>query len=162
MREIIGIGMPPRGLKRGVCASATPRCEAVCHKHSLLVSLNVLVMACVTAFLLILPLSAERPYDFRARLDTVHEKNRRDGSALPNQDEFVIPSGAVIATSDDVDDVLALAIKDFCDYLDVSMGVSARFSRGGCGTISVSIDRSMPPRAYRIETGEGRLRRCII
>ena len=113
----------------------------------------------------------EKPYDFRKRLDVVHESGRRDPAAKPSADEFVVKDGAVVAVPKDADDVLSLAGKDFCDYLDVSMGVSARFVRGGiplcrcaapplsqgrssceaCG-IEISIDGSLPARGYRIET----------
>ena len=118
--------------------------------------------------------SAEAPYDFRKRLEVVHEAGRRDPAAKPEADEFVFADGAVVAVPKDADEVMALAAKDFCDYLDVSMGVSARFARGGrplcrCAAppltqgrslceasgIEISIDGSLPARAYRIETGGG-------
>ncbi len=99
--------------------------------------------------------AAERPYDFRARLEAVHEKDRRDPAAKPAADELALEDGAVVAVPADADEVLALAAKDFCDYLDVSMRVSARFARGVRGTVTVSLDASLPPRAYRVETGDG-------
>jgi hypothetical protein len=115
---------------------------------------------------------AEAPYDFRKRLEVVHEAGRRDPAAKPAADEFVFADGAVVSVPADADDVLSLAGKDFCDYLDVSMGVSARFARGerwrvspraansaaGDGrppVVEISLDRKMAARAYRIETGDG-------
>lgn len=97
--------------------------------------------------------AAERPYDFRKRLEIVHEAGRRDPAVMPAADEFVFADGAVVAVPSEADEVLALAAKDFCDYLDVSMGVSVRFARGGQGTVAVAIDDSLPARSYRVETG---------
>ena len=91
--------------------------------------------------------AAERPYDFRKRLEVVHEPGRADG--------------AVVAVPADADEVLVGAAKDFCDYLDVSMGVSARFARGraaGSGGVTVAPDASLAPRAYRVETAKGGIR----
>ena len=99
--------------------------------------------------------AAEAPYDFRKRLEIVHEAGRRDPAAKPEADEFVFADGAVVAVPKDADEVMALAAKDFCDYLDVSMGVSARFARGGDGTVAIVLDAALPARAYRIETGSG-------
>ena len=67
--------------------------------------------------------AAERPYDFRKRLGVVHEKGLRFAGAKPESDEFVFSDGAVVSVPKEADDVLANAAKDFCDYLDVSMGV---------------------------------------
>ena len=38
----------------------------------------------------------EKPYDFRKRLDVVHESGRRDPAAKPAADEFVVKDGFVI------------------------------------------------------------------
>ncbi|MBQ3289569.1 MAG: discoidin domain-containing protein [Kiritimatiellae bacterium] len=99
--------------------------------------------------------ATEAPYDFRKRLEIVHEAGRRDPAAKPTADEFVFADGAMVNVPASVDEVLALAAKDFCDYLDVSMGVSARFARGGKGTVTISLDGNLPARAYRVETGDG-------
>ena len=97
--------------------------------------------------------AAERPYDFRKRLGEVHEKGRFDPAAVPAADELRVSDGAVVAVPKGADDVLAWAAKDFCDYLDVSMGVSARFARGGKGVVTVAIDAGLPARSYRVKTG---------
>ena len=108
----------------------------------------------------------ERPYDFRTRLEVVHEPGLRDVGVKPNADEFVFADGVVVRVPPDADEVMVSAAKDFCDYLDVSMGVSARFARGdgrcrcmpSCGMrasiVDVAVDRSLLARAYRIETGD--------
>lgn len=97
----------------------------------------------------------EAPYDFRKRLEVVHEPDARDVEAKPGEDEFVFSDGMVVSVPMDADDVMALAGKDFCDYLDVSMGVSVRFRRGGSGDVSVRIDRALPAREYRIAVDGG-------
>ncbi len=100
------------------------------------------VLACAT----LQAAMAERPYDFRKRLETVHERDRRDPDAKPAEGEVVIADGSVVAVPADADDVLVGAGKDFCDYLDVSMRVSARFARGGSGTVAIALDCALPAR----------------
>ena len=119
-------------------------------------------MPAVLAFVSLNAAIAEAPYEFRKRLDTVHEAGRRDPAAKPEADEFAFRDGAVVAVPKVSDEVMAVAAKDFCDYLDVSMGVSARFARGAAGrgqpalpSLEIAIDTSLPARVYRIETGNG-------
>ena len=96
----------------------------------------------------------ERAYAFRERLEIVHESGRRDFSLKPASGEFAVTDGVVVSVPKDADEVLVHAGKDFCDYLDVSMGVSARFTRGGKGSIEVVLG-DLPVRSSRIETTEG-------
>ena len=93
----------------------------------------------------------EPPYYFRKRLEIVHEADSRDFSLRPFADEYAFSDGAVIAVGADADDVLTLAAKDFVDYLDVSMKVSARFARDGRGSLCVSVG-DLPARSYQIDT----------
>ena len=111
------------------------------------------LLLCIACACLFAGIAAERPYDFRKRLETVHENGLRDPAAKPATNELAFTDGMVVAVPRNADEVLALAAKDFCDYLDVSMGVSARFARGGKGAVTVALDGKMPARAYRIETG---------
>ena len=105
-----------------------------------------------TVFLSSVAIAApELPYAFRERLATVHEPNRRDLSLKPSSNEFAFRDGAVIAVPVDADEVLTLAAKDFCDYLDVSMGVSVRFARGKEGDVSIRFG-ALPPRLARFTT----------
>lgn len=113
---------------------------------SKLLSALLSVAVAVSAF-------AEKPYDFRKQLEVVHDRGRRDLELKPAAEEFVFRDGMVIAVPDNADEVLAVAGKDFCDYLDVSMGVSARFARGGKGEVTISIG-DLPSRAYRVEVGD--------
>ena len=124
-----------------------------------------MVMMCVAGIVLLAVggQGAEAPYDFRKRLEVVHEAGRRDPAAERAADEFAFADGAVVCVPADADEVLAVAAKDFCDYLDVSMGVSARFARGGArgaralpsGSVEIALDGKMAARAYRIETESG-------
>ena len=106
---------------------------------------------------------AEKPYDFRKRLECVHERDRRDPAAKPAADEFAIKDGFVIALPPGATDLMRFAARDFEEYLDVSMGVSARIAHKGLalGAESVfsaglssdyaEIDRvTLKPREYRI------------
>ena len=102
----------------------------------------------------VIDVDCEAPYDFRKRLETVHETDRRDAAATPSPDEFAFADGAAVAVPADADEVLSLAGKDFCDYLDVSMGVSARFARGGCGTVEIALDGTLPAREYRVAVSD--------
>ena len=97
----------------------------------------------------------ESPYDFRKRLETVHEPGRRDPQAVPSPDEFVFSDGAVVALPGDADEVLTTAAEDFVDYLKVSMSVKAAVGRGRAeAALSVTTDKSMPERSCRIDAGE--------
>jgi len=84
-----------------------------------------------------LPLAAaESPYAFRARLETVHEPDRRDATLAPNDDEFAFADGMGVGDG------------DFADYLSVSMGVKATAECGGA--VSATIDGSLRDREYAI------------
>ena len=110
----------------------------------------------------------EKPYDFRKRLDVVHESGRRDPAAKPAADEFVVKDGFVIALPPDATDLMRFAARDFEEYLDVSMGVSARIERikgmalgaeevlsAGRSTDYAEADRvALEPRGYRIVVGD--------
>ena len=113
--------------------------------------------------------AAEAPYDFRRRLELVHEAGRRDPAEKPAADEFAFVDGAEVRVPASADEVLELAAKDFCGYLRVSMGVDARFVHGAsvsrtaatdgavpaASSVDIAIDGSLSARAYRIDVGGG-------
>lgn len=119
-----------------------------CHLSIHSVSAVALVLAAA-----LMPSYAERPYDFRMRLASPHERNVRDVSLRPEKGEFEFSDGCTLAVPSDADEVLVTAGKDFCDYLDVSMGVSARFSRGGDGSVKIVMG-DLPERTYRVEVSD--------
>ena len=98
------------------------------HVHDILATLVCAATACGMAQG-VSHLGAERPYDFRKRLEVVHEPNRFDASAKPAADEFVVKDGFLIALPPDATELMRFAARDFEEYLDVSMGVSARIAR---------------------------------
>ena len=113
----------------------------------------------VAAGALVLPLAVagdcvERAYDFRRRLETVHEAGVRDGSLLPSADELALSDGAVVAIPDSSGDVLRTAGRDFADYLLVSQCVRVRLDAGAsesrCG-VEVAMDGSLLDRQYTVE-----------
>lgn len=108
------------------------------------------------AVLLASQVSAEKPYEFRAELECVHERAVRDASLRAEKNEFEIAEGATVSIPAGSGIVLENAARDFTEYLLVSMGVGASVSvRGGEGAVTVVIDRSVGERASRIETGDG-------
>lgn len=102
--------------------------------------------------------AAERHYEFRAQLNCIHEKGRRDGSLRPRADEFAITDGIRIVLPSDVDDVLYTAARDFEDYLWTSMGVEGEVKRKSekgkssvaGGTVSVALDHGLAERQYNV------------
>ena len=79
----------------------------------------------------------EKNYDFRQELLRIHEPNRRAADRRPKENELWLENGAKICISSNAPEVLAVAAADFCDYLSVSMGVSASLVTEGEGGISV-------------------------
>ena len=98
--------------------------------------------------------TAEEPYAFRVRLECVHERDRRDVSLKAAADEFVFRDGASVAVPKGADEVLFTAAGDFTDYLNVSMGVSARVAKGGDGTVEIELDPALREREYKIEVDD--------
>ena len=66
----------------------------------------------------------ERAYDFRKRLDIVHQSDRRDPEAKPAQDEVLLDDGWSIVVGREAAPLILAVAKDLQDYLLVSMGVS--------------------------------------
>ncbi len=72
---------------------------------------------------------AERNYQFRQRLNIVHQPGRRDPDLRPEQGETVIEEGWRIAVAPDASEYLVGVAKDFQDYLFTSMGISTLLVR---------------------------------
>lgn len=107
-------------------------------------------------------LKKEQNYEFRKRLLTVHQPDRRDASLRPEPEEFVFTDGAVIYLPEDADEVMLTAARDFADYLFTSMGVSAMLKRGkpqpGSGFLELALTGDLGAyqcyRGYRVEVGD--------
>ena len=84
--------------------------------------------------------AGESPYQFRKFLEQVHKPDRCDRTLRPVEGkEYAFVDGCVVPDA------------DFADYLRVSMNVDAKV--GENGVVSVTIDRSLAERSYRIEVG---------
>lgn len=68
----------------------------------------------------------EKNYDFRKRLLQIHEKDVRNNNRTVTENEYEIPDTAVIAVLGKHTDITVTAVRDFIDYLRVSMHISAR------------------------------------
>ena len=97
---------------------------------------------------------AEQHYDFRKRIDAVHTPDVRDPSATKAADEISLADGVTLALPAERDDILQNAVRDFKDYLKVSMGVKVERWSGGevetCGKIEVLIEKGVGERSSRI------------
>ncbi|MFA7173047.1 MAG: hypothetical protein WC340_06485 [Kiritimatiellia bacterium] len=101
----------------------------------------------------------ERPYDFRKRLEIVHEPDQRDTSLQPATDEFEFKDGVTITLAKEASPFLFRAAQDFQDFLAVSMGVSAIISRTNsapaANTLSLVVDGKGKTKSYRVTVGGG-------
>ncbi|MBO6120618.1 MAG: hypothetical protein J6Q49_02065 [Kiritimatiellae bacterium] len=114
----------------------------------------------------VLAAAAEGEYDFRRRLEVVHQADRRDPGAKRAANEFEFASGAaIVSVGGEPDGLLVRAAVDFQDYLRVSMKVDAIVrsgdsADGGAQALVVKLDRSLGARASRIEVGENVVVSC--
>ena len=113
---------------------------------------GIAAIACGIAAILAFPSSGEDAYDFRRRLETVHQSHRRDMAQKAAADELEIATGCPIVLPVGAGDVLCRAARDFEDYLSVSMKVSAGgVRRGGAETgLVVALGGA---RGYSVEVG---------
>ena len=75
-------------------------------------------------------LTKENNYDFRKRLQEIHEKNIRNNKLVPSGDELELVNGLTVFIPEYAGDVIITAAKDFIDYLFTSMGISAMLKYG--------------------------------
>ena len=95
--------------------------------------------------------AAERPYEFRRRLDVVHLPGRRDASLLPRPGELSLDGAVAVAVGQRPSEFLFRVAEDFADYLGVSMSVTARVVRAESGGVAVRVDPELPPRQYVVD-----------
>ena len=65
----------------------------------------------------------EQNFDFRKKLETVHESGRRDKSRCTHASEFEVKDGCLLWLGE-ADEVSQTAAEDFIDFFKTSMGVS--------------------------------------
>ncbi len=75
-------------------------------------------------------LQQEKNYDFRKRMLCVHEKDIRNNSLTPKENELEIKDFVTIVVSED-NEVMLTAARDFADYLYTAMHVSAAVAEKG-------------------------------
>lgn len=75
-------------------------------------------------------LHKEQNYEFRKRMLTLHQPDRRDMTLVPSADEFELTDGTVLYVPQHADEVILTAAQDFAEYLLISMNVSAMIKRG--------------------------------
>ena len=92
---------------------------------------------------------AEEAYDFRKRLEIVHQADRRDPAAKCAADEYEVRDGFRIGIAADAGDFVYRAARDFEDYLAVSMKVCASVVRGA-GDLTLAQDGAD---GYSVEVG---------
>lgn len=110
----------------------------------------------------------ERAYEFRRRLEGVHQPDRRDPAVLPGAQDVAIDAGWSIVISDRAGALVYAVARDLEDYLLVSMGESvplrrvrdvAQAARNGGNVIVLATKTDLPengaalttPRGYRIQ-----------
>ncbi|MBR5156849.1 MAG: hypothetical protein IKW59_03675 [Clostridia bacterium] len=67
----------------------------------------------------------EKNYQFKIDLLSIHKKDRRDYSLTPTSDEYVIYDGIRLVVPENAGDVIMTAVRDFEDYLFVSMNIAS-------------------------------------
>lgn len=119
----------------------------------------------------------ERPYDFRRRLAVVHQPDRRDPDAQPDQDEVAVGAGWTIVLSRQATPLVLRVAQDLQDYLLVSMGESvllqrrddvAALARDGERVLVLATQADLPdttatltvPRSYHLEITATRVVVC--
>jgi hypothetical protein len=74
----------------------------------------------------------ENNYDFRVRHWRIHKPGRRDFSRMPGADEILLTDEWSLGCPPDSPEVIFDALRDFQDYLLVSMNLSLRIVREIC------------------------------
>ncbi len=74
-------------------------------------------------------MNSEKNYDFRARHWQVHKPGRRINDRTPLDSEIQLDESWMIGLPQDADIVMTNAVKDFQDYLFVSMDISLKLTR---------------------------------
>ena len=87
----------------------------------------------------------ERSYEFRRRLNHVHQSNRRDPSRKPEPGEVVVENDWAIEIGSGAGDVVTQVAKDLQDYFFTSMNVSTLLVRRTAAPLSEA-----PPRTIRL------------
>ena len=102
-------------------------------------------------------------YAFRQELLTVHAPHLRQADRRAMEGERWLTDGTRVCIEKDASQVISVAAEDFCDFLSVSMGVSASVVTEGEGELTVRLAEKVGVdlgefaayKGFRIETDEG-------
>ena len=83
----------------------------------------------------------EESYEFRKRLECVHERGMRDPAVTRGPDEFEVRDGFAIVLPSDSDDFVVRAARDFEDYLSSKMKMFALTDTAAVNLDSDCIER---------------------
>ncbi|BBH23491.1 hypothetical protein Back11_48360 [Paenibacillus baekrokdamisoli] len=120
---------------------------------------------------------AEKKYEFRKRLEVVHQPNRRDSEAIAQKNEITIDQDWSIAIGEEATPLMMNVAKDLQDYLLVSMNISVRllivknvleYSQTKDRTIILATKEELPevgqalnlPRSYIVIVSDRRIIVC--
>ena len=88
-------------------------------------------------------LQKENRYDIKKDLIEIHKKDRRDYSAQPLENEFVISDGIAIVLPEKYEAVVETAANDFADYMLTSMGMKSFVNGEGKNFIKLSYNKNI-------------------
>lgn len=94
----------------------------------------------------------EKHYAFRDRLQQVHMPDRVNPDIWTKKSGVVVTEDWTIAVPDTAGELLRTAADDLADYFKVSMRVT--LGMNGTRKITISVDSTLPERAFRIRVGE--------
>ena len=103
---------------------------------------------------------SERNYQFRQRMLQVHKPNRRMDWARPAENQIEIDNSWTLYTADNDKIVIYNALRDFEEYLCVSMGVCVRVQIGGEipeKAIIYGVDNTLEENQYRISASNDKI-----
>ncbi len=83
-------------------------------------------------------LTPEAPYTFRQRLLTVHKRDLRDPSLSPASTQLALPDRLTVTIEAGAGTVIKTAARDFCDYLETSMGILPNLAVG-CTDAAITV-----------------------
>ena len=101
-------------------------------------------------------LTKERKYQFRDRIDVVHQPRQNDSGLPLQQDEIRIDSSWMISCPANSPAPVEETVKDLADFFRVSMEVTLPVDFSGNGGIFLNLDNSsaLPPGAFELNVSE--------
>lgn len=73
---------------------------------------------------------SENKYDFRKKLIEVHKPSIKKEKNFDSKSYLMLENGMRIYIEENADEVIKTAVYDFCDFLDISLGIDAIVKKG--------------------------------